>query len=199
MENKIQELTDKIYREGVEKANTEAQSLLQKTEEEAQRIVNDAKLKAETILKEAEKKSEELSDNTKSELKLFADQAINALKSEVTDLLVDEVVTKSVKKTTSDTDFLNQFILELAKNWSANEGVEISTQNADSLIAYFNANAKDLLDKGVTIKQVNGSEAHFAISPADGSYKVTFGEKEFIDYFKSFLRPKLISMLFGEK
>ena len=47
MENKIQELTDKIYREGVEKANTEAQSLLQKTEEEAQRIVNDAKLKAE--------------------------------------------------------------------------------------------------------------------------------------------------------
>ncbi|MGL5262776.1 MAG: hypothetical protein ACRC9P_10400 [Bacteroides sp.] len=199
MENKIQELTDKIYREGVEKANTEAQSLLQKTEEEAQRIVNDAKLKAETILKEAEKKSEELSDNTKSELKLFADQAINALKSEVTDLLVDEVVTKSVKKTTSDTDFLNQFILELAKNWSANEGVEISTQNADSLTAYFNANAKDLLDKGVTIKQVNGSEAQFAISPADGSYKVTFGEKEFIDYFKSFLRPKLISMLFGEK
>ena len=28
MENKIQELTDKIYREGVEKGNTEAQKLI---------------------------------------------------------------------------------------------------------------------------------------------------------------------------
>ena len=30
MENKIQELTDKIYREGVEKGNEEAQMLLRK-------------------------------------------------------------------------------------------------------------------------------------------------------------------------
>ena len=35
MENKIQELTDKIYREGVEKGNEEAQKLIQKAQEEA--------------------------------------------------------------------------------------------------------------------------------------------------------------------
>ncbi len=36
MENKIQELTDKIYREGVEKGNEEAQKLIAKAQEEAQ-------------------------------------------------------------------------------------------------------------------------------------------------------------------
>ena len=34
MENKIQELTDKIYREGVEKGNEEAQKLIAKAQEE---------------------------------------------------------------------------------------------------------------------------------------------------------------------
>ena len=37
MENKIQELTDKIYREGVEKGNEEAQKLIAKAQEEAKR------------------------------------------------------------------------------------------------------------------------------------------------------------------
>ena len=40
MENKIQELTDKIYREGVEKGNEEAQKLIVKAQEEAQKIKN---------------------------------------------------------------------------------------------------------------------------------------------------------------
>ena len=37
MENKIQELTDKIYREGVEKGNEEAQRLIANAQEEAKR------------------------------------------------------------------------------------------------------------------------------------------------------------------
>ena len=42
MENKIQELTDKIYREGVEKGNTEAQKLIANAQDEAKKIVEDA-------------------------------------------------------------------------------------------------------------------------------------------------------------
>ena len=58
------------------------------------------------------------------------------------------------------------------------------------------ANAKDLLDKGVKIEKVSGHEAAFSIIPADGSYKVSFGEDEFVAFFKEFLRPQLIEMLF---
>ena len=39
MENKIQELTDKIYREGVEKGNEEAQRLIANAQEEAKKIL----------------------------------------------------------------------------------------------------------------------------------------------------------------
>ena len=43
MENKIQELTDKIYREGVEKGNEEAQRLIANAQEEAKKIIEDAR------------------------------------------------------------------------------------------------------------------------------------------------------------
>ena len=58
------------------------------------------------------------------------------------------------------------------------------------------AQAKALLDKGVKIEQVNGNKTLFTVSPADGSYKVNFGEEEFMNYFKEFLRPQLVEMLF---
>ena len=42
MENKIQELTDKIYREGVEKGNEEARKIIAEAQEKANKIIEDA-------------------------------------------------------------------------------------------------------------------------------------------------------------
>ena len=64
------------------------------------------------------------------------------------------------------------------------------------MVGHNAAHAKELLDKGVTINKVNGKETLFTISPADGSYKVNFGKEEFETYFKEFLRPQMIEMLF---
>lgn len=196
MESRIQELTDKIYREGVEKGNQEAQSVTSKAQQEARKIVSEAQKEAENILTGAQKSANELMENTKSELKLFAGQALNALKTEVTNLVADKLTTTPVKEFVQNTDFLNAFIVALAAKWSQDEPVVIATADAESLKAYFMANAKKLLDGGVKIEQVNGNKTLFTIAPADGSYKVTFGEEEFINYFKEFLRPQLIEMLF---
>ena len=195
MENKIQELTDKIYREGVEKGNEEAQKLIANAQEEAKKIIEDARKEAESI-NSSRKSADELVENTKSELKLFAGQAVNALKSEVATMVTDKLVTTSVKDFAQDKDYLNAFIVALASKWSIDEPIVISTADAESLKKYFAAHAKALLDKGVTIQQVNGIKTLFTVSPADGSYKVNFGEEEFMNYFKAFLRPQLVEMLF---
>ena len=197
MENKIQELTDKIYREGVEKGNEEAQRLISQAQENAKKLIDDAQKEAEQILASAKKDAQELSENTKSELKLFAGQAVNALKSEITNLLVNKSVAEAVKGFTSDKDFFNKFIVALASKWSVNEPIVISVADADSLKKYFTKEAKNLLDKGVKIEQVNGIKTLFSVSPADGSYKVNFGEEEFENYFKEFLRPQLVDLLFN--
>ena len=186
MENKIQELTDKIYREGVEKGNTEAQKLIANAQDEAKKIVEDARKEAEAIVAASRKSADELAENTKSELKLFAGQA----------LVTDKIVNVDVKAFAADKDYLNAFIVALASKWSVNEPIVISTADADGLKKYFASQAKALLDKGVKIEQVNGNKTLFTVSPADGSYKVNFGEEEFMNYFKEFLRPQLVEMLF---
>lgn len=197
MENKIQELTDKLFQEGVEKGNIEAQKIVDKAETEADGIIQDAKNEAATILVEAQKKSNELLENVKSELKLYASQSLNALKSEITNMITDNVVKESVKDLVSDKEFLNNFILKIASKWCENEPIVISTDDAQQLTTYFSKKTKDLLDSGkVKIEQVNGIKTLFSISPKDGSYRIDFGEEEFDNYFKEFLRPQLVKLLF---
>ncbi len=193
---KIQELTEKIRREGVEKGQAEAAQIVDEAKEQAAKIVADAKAQAEAIMVKAKKDAAELDKNTKSELKLYMGQAINALKSEITTMVTDKIVAASTKKLTDDKDFLGKFTVALATEWAKKEDIVISTADAESLKTYFAKEAKALLDKGVKIEKVNGHQALFTVQPADGSYRVDFGKDELEGYFKNFLRPQLIEMLF---
>lgn len=193
---KIQELTDKIRREGVEKGQEEAAQIIAQAKEQAAKIVAQAKEQAEAIAAQAKKAAAELDQNTKSELKLYMGQAINALKSEITNIISDKVVAESVKKLTDDKDFLGKFTVALATEWAKQGDIVISSADAEGLKTYFAREAKALLDKGVKIEKVNGRQTLFSVEPADGSYRVDFGKEELENYFKNFLRPQLIEMLF---
>ena len=193
---KIQALTEKILHEGVEKGQAEADRIIQEAKQQAEKILQEARQQAQDIAAQAQKKAAETDANTRNELKMYTGQALSALKSEVTNVLTDGVVKEAVAGLAANPDFLGQFAVALAEKWSANEPVVISSSEADSLKAYFAAKAKALLDKGVTINKVNGKDTLLTIAPADGSYKVNFGKDEFETYFKNFLRPQLIEMLF---
>ena len=192
MDTKIQELTDKIYKEGVEKGNEEAGRIIAEANAQKDTILKDAEAEAKRIVAAAEKQAAELKKNTEAELKLFATQSVEALKSEVTNL----IASSNVKAALMDPAYMQKVILELVKSWPANEFLTIQASDAEGLKAYFEANAKGLLEKGYKIEKVSGKKASFSIIPADGSYKVTFGEDEFIEFFKEFLRPQLVEMLF---
>ena len=193
---KIQELTEKIYREGVEKGQAEADRIIQEAKETAAGILAAANEKANEIEANGKKVAEELMANTKNELRLYTTQSLNALKSEIANVLTATTVGQSVKQLVSDKDFLCKFTVALASKWVENEPIVIQSAEAEALKQYFAKEAKAVLDKGVTIEKVNGREALFTIEPTDGSYKISFGEEEFEDYFKSFLRPQLVQMLF---
>ncbi len=194
MDNKIQELTEKIFNEGVEKGRTEAERLVAEANAKAAEIVKAAEAKAQEILAEAGKAAEELNANTRSELKLYGGQAIGAMKSEIATLVTDTVVKESLNKAFGD-NLLKEVILKIAERWNSDEQLVISAAEAEELKAFFAAKAKALLDKGVEIKQINGVKG-FTVSPADGSYKVNFGEAEFETFLKSFLRPQMVELLF---
>ena len=194
--DKIQELTSKLYSEGVEKGKEEANKIISDAKTQSNQIVSDAKKEAEHIIASAKKETEEMKSNIESELKLFASQASEALKTEITNLITDKLATSNVKAATEDKSFMQKLIIGLVQNWAKNETLTVGVENPDELKKQIAANAKDLLDKGLKIESVNGLKTGFVLSPEDGSYKVKFGEDEFIEYFREFLRPQIQKLLF---
>ena len=83
----LSELTDKIYAEGVEKGNAEAQQIVEKANAKAAGIIAEAEKKAAAIVAAAENKSADLDKKTRAELKLYAEQSVNAVKTEIEQLL----------------------------------------------------------------------------------------------------------------
>ena len=192
----LSELTDKIYAEGVEKGNAQAQEIIAEAQKKAEAIVANAQKKAESLLAEAASKSADLDKKTRAELKLYAEQSVNAVKTEIVNLLADKITSDSVKAATADAKFMQGVIGKLAEQMAKDGEVIIEAKDTEALKQYFAANAKGLLEKGVKIAEVKGIKTDFTIQPAKGGYKLAFGDAEFIAYFKEMLRPQLVEELF---
>jgi V/A-type H+-transporting ATPase subunit E len=192
----LSEITEKIYAEGVEKGNAQAQEIVAQANEKAAAIIAEAEKKAAALLAEAESKSADLDKKTRAELKLYAEQSVNAVKTEIVNLLSDQIAADSVKAATADAKFMQGLIAKLAEQMAKDGEVLIEAKDAEALKKYFAANAKALLDKGVKIAEVKGIKTDFTVQPAKGGYKLAFGDAEFIAYFKEMLRPQLVEMLF---
>jgi V/A-type H+-transporting ATPase subunit E len=192
----LSELTDKIYAEGVEKGNEEAKQIVEKANEKAAEIIEQAEKKAASIVADAESKSADLDKKTRAELKLYAEQSVSAVKTEIVNLISDKIASDSVKAATADPKFMQSLIAKLADQMAKDGEVLIEAKDADALKKYFAANAKGLLEKGVKIAEVKGIKTDFTIQPANGGYKLAFGDAEFIAYFKEMLRPQLVEELF---
>ncbi|MDR0795548.1 MAG: hypothetical protein LBE79_05750, partial [Tannerella sp.] len=157
MDVKIQELTDKIYREGVEKGNEEADRIIAIANEQKNIILQNAEIEADRILSTAEKQAAGIKKNAESELKLYAAQFLEDFKSALTDLITGKIVQSNIQPLSQDPAFMQKVVLEIVRGWAKDEEMVIRSAAADSLRTYFEANSKDLLDQGqVKLEKING-------------------------------------------
>lgn len=196
MDSQIQALTEKVYQEGVLKGEQEAAKILADANAQAEQVERDARARAEQIIAEAQRSASELKSNTERELKLNASKLIEATKASIVELLAGRIAGDSVQALTANPELLQRVVLEIAKGFDLKHGVEITSNQAEELKAYFAQNAKALLEEGLTIKQVAGKATQYTIRLQNGSFKVEIGEQEFVELFKSILRPQLAQELF---
>ena len=69
MQNKLQELTDKLYKEGLSKGKQEGEEILAKAKVQADEIVAKAQAEAANILAAANKEAEDLKTKVQGDLK----------------------------------------------------------------------------------------------------------------------------------
>ena len=105
MSDKLQELTEKLYNEGLSKGKEEGKLLLARAREEADRIISDARSQAATIVSDAEKQADDVKNKTASDLKMASAQCLQATKKDIENLLVKAIGAAPVEKQVSDPDF----------------------------------------------------------------------------------------------
>lgn len=204
MENKLEELTRKLYDEGLEKGRADADKLVSDAKDEAARLVSEARSEADAIVKAAEAKAEELHKNSLTEISLAGKQVVAELKKQIADLIVAKSTTDNVKKANMDADFVKNMLLEVARNWNgtSTDTVSLSALLPESRRAEFDAvvgkNAKKLLDAGIEVGYSKNVKSGFKIGPKEGGYHISFSDEDFDALLGEYLRDKVAKMLFDK-
>lgn len=199
--DKLQELTQKLYEEGLAKGKQDGEALLQKAQSEAEGIVKQAQEEAEAILAKARKDAEDFKVKVEGDVKMAAQQAVQATRADIENLVVAKVVDGTVDKALANEDYLKGIITAVAQKFSADEPADLSLILPENLKAALEPFVKNelgkLLGKGVDASFSKKVAGGFKIGPKDGGYFVSLTDDTFKDLIGSYLRPATKKLLFG--
>jgi V/A-type H+-transporting ATPase subunit E len=199
--DKLQELTQKLYDEGLAKGKQEGEALLQKAQSEAEGIVKQAQEEAEAILAKARKDAEDFKVKVEGDVKMAAQQAVQATRTDIENLVVSKVVDGTVDKALANEDYIKGIITAVAQKFSADEPADLSLVLPESLKAALEPFVKNelgkLLGKGIDASFSKKVAGGFKIGPKDGGYFVSLTDETFKDLIGSYLRPATKKLLFG--
>jgi len=199
MQNKLQELTDQLYNEGLAKGREEGERLLEEARAQAAKTVEDARKEAAEIIAKAEKGAADLRSKAEADVRMASAQALQATRKNIEDLIVTKAAGQAP---VADPEFLKDIIRSVAEKFSATEGTDIALVLPESLQAKLEPWVKAELAKELASpvevsfsKKLSGG---FTIGPRDGSYYISFSDKTFNELIAEYLRPVTRKLLFGE-
>ncbi|MBK6362027.1 MAG: hypothetical protein IPL63_06505 [Saprospiraceae bacterium] len=203
MQDKIQLITDKLFTEGIEKANMEADTMLQEAQKKADKILEDASQKAEQILNNALAESEELQKNITGEIQIASRHAFNMVRQNIADMITLETTDTWIKDVNHDVTLSKDIMIHAVHafiNTVPGESIRLTlpTTLNESVQQYLVKNIHDIFQNQVKIDVSHKFESGFRIGPSLKNYMISFTDKDFDNYIKRFLRPKTIELLFHD-
>lgn len=198
MDVQLQELIDKIKKDGVTAA-----------EKDAAKIIADARKKAEGIIKDAEAQAEQIKKDAKAEtarMQKASDEAIvqagrNMLLS-FKDSLVQEldglIQAETAKSLSKDT--LEKLVPETVKAWAKNSdaselSVLLSEKDLKALQSSLTSALKAEIKKGLEIKPDKTLTAGFRIGVKNGAAFYDYSAESLAEMFAAYLNPKVAGLM----
>ena len=202
MSTSLDQLTKKLYDEGVGKANAEAEVIIAEAQKKAEQLVAEAKAEAQKISEKSVADAESLKKKSESEIAMAVKNAETTLKQAITNMLADSVAAKMSAAALSDKKYVQELIIAMVNKWNVADGsldlaVALSEEQKAEFAKYVAANYKELLDKGLEVKVGNMSSG-FSVGPKDGSYQIAFTEELFNAFFSQYLRGITKELLYSK-
>ena len=201
MQNKLQELTEKLYNEGLSKGKAEGDAVLSKAQAEADAIVAEAKKQAEAIVSKAHKDAEDLRTKTAGDIALASRQAVGETRQAIEKLIIAQAAGAKVKTTLSDEEFVKTLITSAVKAFADGKdtGIDVCLPESakSSLVGFVKNEVAKTLSKEVEVKFSKKIGGGFTIGPKDGGYFINFTDEAFNELIGDYLRPATRKILFG--
>lgn len=198
MDIQLQELIDKIKKDGV--ASAEAQ---------AAEIVKAAEEKAKSIADEAEKKSNDMIKNAKAEIARLEKASEDALSQASRNMLLtfreslvqelDRLIKDETEKAYSE-ETLKKLVPETVKAWSRNAdaselSVLLGEKDLKNLEAELKGALKAEIAKGLEIKADKSVSGGFRIGIQNGAAYYDYSAESVADLFSAYLNPRVASIM----
>ncbi len=199
--NKLQELTEHLYAEGLAKGKQEGEQILADAKAQAEKIVAEAKLQAEKIVAEANAKASDLAAKAQSDVKMASMQALDVTKTAIQNSVLAKSVDSAVAKVLSNEEFAKEVIMAVAKAFTTQNSCDLSVvlpENLRDVAAYAEKEVADALGKGLEVSISRNIKGGLNVGPKDGGYYVSLNDETFNSLIREYLRPATRKVLFGE-
>ena len=202
MQNKLQELTDKLYNEGLAKGKQEAGNLLEQARQQADEIIAQANAKAAQILDDARREAEDLKVRVEGDVKMASNQTMSALRQQIAQMIETKTVGGAIDATLADGKFMGKLLETIAGAFNAGGAqasldVILPEAMKGSLDSFLKQNISSELAKGMSFSFSDDIDGGFRIAPKDGGYYVDFSDESFKALLGEYLRPATKKILFG--
>lgn len=198
MDEQIQELIDKIKKDGVAAAEKSASEKIAEAEAKAAKIVADAKEEADRIIKAAKDETARMEKASEDSIRQASRNLVLAFRDGVMKE-VSALVSADVDKA-YDADILSKLIPEAVKAWTSKSdasdvSVLLSEADLSALETSLKASLKAEIEKGLTLKVDKSINKGFRIGIENGAAFIDVSDEAVAELFGAYLNPKVASLM----
>lgn len=198
MEIQLQELIDQIKKDGVEAAETQAESILLSAKSEAEKIIADAKAQADKMVADAKAENAKTVKSGEDAIRQAGRNLLISFRESVTREL-KAIVGENVN-TVYSSDAFAKLIVNAVESWTGKpEAEDISViLNSGDLAKLEEAVLAELRNRmlgGVTLKANDNFDGGFRIAVNDGAVYYDFSAQAVTDMLSAYLSPRVTALL----
>ena len=198
MDVQLQELIDKIKKDGVATAEAEAAKKIAEAEKKAESIVADAQDKAAEIIKNAKAETERMEKASEEAIVQAGRNMLLSFKDSLVAELDGLIQAETAKAATKDV--LAKLIPETVKAWAKNSdaselSVLLAEKDLKSLESALTGDLKAEISKGLEIKPDKTLTAGFRIGVQNGAAYYDYSAESLAEMFGAYLNPKVAALM----
>ncbi|MCE2496695.1 MAG: hypothetical protein J4F31_09005 [Flavobacteriales bacterium] len=199
MSDRLKVLTDKIYHEGIEKAQKESDRLLEQARQGASEIRSNAERERVALIEKTESEMENYRKKVLAEIRMSTRKTANAIKKQLHEMLVEKAIRRPAQESLRDPKVMSEILKAaagaLTRDGSGGWQLEVSDEMHRLIHSAVEAAEHNILTEGVTLQGGGEHAGGFVIREEDGAYKIVFDEATFVEFLSQFLKFETRNLL----